>query len=79
MKKDDWISATEVATFVYCPEAWRLRHGLKLKSANQPALKAGENRHERWQKIEKRSTWLIRGAVIYFLLVALLWLLRRML
>ncbi len=35
------ISAQEIACFVYCPEAWRLQHGLGLKAANRAALNPG--------------------------------------
>lgn len=77
MKKDDWISATEVASFVYCPESWRLQHGLKLKPGNQAALRKGEKRHERWQRTEKRSSWMIRAAGVCFALALLLWLIQR--
>jgi hypothetical protein len=38
---EDMMTATEIAAFVYCPERWRLEHGLGLKLANRAALDAG--------------------------------------
>lgn len=44
---DDPITASEVAAFVYCPEAWRLEHGLGLPAGNDAARKAGIRDHAR--------------------------------
>jgi hypothetical protein len=73
MNKRDYTSATEVASYAYCPEAWRLEHGLKLKPGNDQARARGERVHERWQKTERRSGWLIRVAGVCFLVLLLLW------
>ncbi len=43
----DLISAEEMACFAYCPEQWRLQHGLGLPPANRAALAAGTRHHER--------------------------------
>ncbi len=32
------VTASEIAAFVYCPEAWRLEHGLGLEAGNREAL-----------------------------------------
>lgn len=61
MKK---VTATEIANYVYCPEAWRLKHGLGLKDGNVAAKAAGVSRHESWQVAERRSTWLIKLAFV---------------
>ena len=37
----EMVTASEIASFVYCPEAWRLEHGLGLEPANRAALDAG--------------------------------------
>jgi len=71
--KDDWISATEIASYAYCPEAWRLEHGLNLESANQSARARGEVVHERWQRTERRSAWWLGAAVLCLVVSLLLW------
>ncbi len=78
-ERDDWISATEVASFVYCAEAWRLEHGLGLGANNERARARGERTHERWQRTEKRSAWLIRAAAICLAVALLLWILQGLL
>jgi hypothetical protein len=42
---DDLVSATEIASFVYCAEAWRLEHGLGLEPGNRQARDAGDRHH----------------------------------
>lgn len=41
------VTASEIAAFVYCPEAWRLEYGLGLEPGNREAMDAGERHHER--------------------------------
>jgi hypothetical protein len=40
------VSASEIAAYVYCPEQWRLEHGLGLEPGNRAALDAGKQHHE---------------------------------
>jgi hypothetical protein len=44
---DELVSATEIACYAYCPEAWRLEYGLGLEPANRAALAAGKRHHAR--------------------------------
>jgi hypothetical protein len=46
-RPDDLISATEIASWVYCPESWRLEHALELKSGNKREKAAGTSHHAR--------------------------------
>ncbi|APW64314.1 hypothetical protein [Paludisphaera borealis] len=46
-RPDDLISAAELASFVYCPEQWRLEQALGLAPTNQAERKAGERHHDR--------------------------------
>ena len=39
--RSDLITASEIASYAFCPEAWRLEHGLGLPAENQAALAAG--------------------------------------
>jgi hypothetical protein len=39
------VTASEVGSYVYCPEAWRLEFGLGLRAGNQPVRTAGERHH----------------------------------
>lgn len=74
MKRDDVVSASEIASWAWCPEAWRL-HALGVEPENREALEAGERRHAETAAFEVQSgqapslgRWLIAAAV---LLVAL--------
>jgi hypothetical protein len=49
------VTAVEVANFVYCPEAWRLEHGLGLEPGNQAALDAGTRHHTRKAVAERMA------------------------
>ena len=41
------VTAAEIASWTYCPAAWRLEYGLWLEPANRAALDAGTRHHER--------------------------------
>ncbi len=58
------VSASEISTYVYCPEAWRLQHSLKLPSDNAKALVRGTTGHARWQGRERRTRVLLRVGII---------------
>jgi hypothetical protein len=47
------VTASEVASYVYCAEAWRLEHGLGLKPGNRAALEAGRRHHRRKAAAER--------------------------
>ncbi len=74
-----WISASEVASFAYCPEAWRLEHGLELRAGNEPALETGVIEHREWQQVEQRSSSLVRVAMWLFAAAVILWIARALL
>jgi hypothetical protein len=76
---DDLITATEIASFVYCPEHWRLEHGLGLKPANRAVLHAGSRHHTRKavaERLAARSIDLGRVLIVMAILrlLLLLWL-----
>ena len=78
---NDLISASEIASFVYCPEQFRLEHGLGLEPENRQVLDAGTRHHARKAVAERVAggaiglgkTLLLVAAV----LLALLWLVWR--
>jgi hypothetical protein len=49
----EMVTASEIAAFVYCPEAWRLEHGLGLEAGNREAMAAGERHHGRKAAAER--------------------------
>jgi hypothetical protein len=69
-RNDEVVSASEVASWVYCPEAWRLQaHG--HPAGNVEALEAGERRHAETVALEVKSGaalklgwWLVAAAVL---------------
>ena len=76
----DMISAREIASFAYCPEAWRLEYGLGLEAENRQALAAGDRHHARKAVAERVAGGMLtlgRLLVAAALLVLLLWLLTR--
>ena len=46
-KPDDLITAAEIASWAYCPEAWRLENGLGLEGSNRQSRASGERHHAR--------------------------------
>lgn len=43
--ENDLITAAEIGCRAYCPEQWRLQHGLGLKPGNRAVLDAGTRHH----------------------------------
>lgn len=62
------VTASEIAAFVYCQEAWRLEPGLGLEPGNREALDAG-TRYDEGKAVAERVTG---GAVAVGRLVAVL-------
>ncbi len=60
-----FVSATEVASYVYCQESWRLTHVVKQPSGNVVRMAQGEKQHVEWQDVERStSKWRIVGVVL---------------
>ena len=77
----EMVTASEIAAFVYCPEAWRLEHRLGLEAGNRAAMEAGGRHHER-----KAAAELVAGgfigigrlvAVLAVLALLVLWVISR--
>ena len=66
------VSATEVASYVYCPEQWRLEHGLGNSSTNRTSLARGAALHRKTAAVEVRSRRALRLAFVLVVLAALL-------
>ena len=64
----DVVSATEIASYVYCPEQWRLQHGLGHPSTNTASLAQGASLHRKTATVE---VWSRRGLRLGFALVVL--------
>ena len=74
------VTAAEVASFVFCAEAWRLEHGLGLEPGNQAVRDAGNRHHARKAVAERLAGWALglgRLLVVLALLGLLLWVLTR--
>jgi PD-(D/E)XK nuclease superfamily len=68
----DVVSASEIASWVYCPEQWRLQYGLGHKSENVASLDRGERFHKSTAVVERSSRRILRLAVILIVVAALL-------
>ena len=79
-REDDFITATEIACWAYCPEQWRLEYGLELLPANRAALDAGTRHHARKAAAERIAGWLVvlgKAVIVAAILVLLAWVLSR--
>lgn len=50
----DVVSASEIASWTWCPESWRLS-SLGCESSNREAMASGERRHEEQAAFEELS------------------------
>ena len=64
----DVVSASEIASFAFCPEAWRLGSALRLQPNNEQELARGERIHEKTAAAERRSQ---SGLRLAFVLLAI--------
>jgi CRISPR/Cas system-associated exonuclease Cas4 (RecB family) len=72
MPHDDFISASEIAQYVYCNRAWWLRL-MGNQNENQEALSQGSELHTQYSRQVNRVTRLERvGRAILLLGIALL-------
>ena len=79
MKHTQTVTASEIADFVFCPEAWRLAQ-TGHPSANRPRLDSGSIHHTRKATAERvagGSIALGRILITVALLALLLWVLSR--
>jgi hypothetical protein len=70
--RSDVVSASEIASWVYCPEQWRLHSGLGHESENVASLARGERFHEATAAVERSSRRILRLAGILIVVAALL-------
>jgi hypothetical protein len=77
----DTVTASEIASWVYCPEQWRLEYGLKLPPGNRPVLDCGTRHHADLAATERTAGGAIAfgfGLIALALLaLALIWFLSR--
>ena len=79
--ESELVSTSEIAAFVYCPEAWRLEYGLGLEAENREAMEAGERHHARKAVAERVAGGFVGigrlVVVLAVLVLLLLWVLSR--
>ena len=69
---DEMVSASEIASYAFCPEAWRLGPGLGLRPNNERELTRGEKSHAKIAVLERTSQAAFWLGVALLLLGALL-------
>ena len=69
---DEMVSASEIASYAFCPEAWRLGPGLGLRPNNERELTRGEKSHAKIAVLEQRSQSALRLGVALIALGVLL-------
>jgi hypothetical protein len=69
-RNDDVVSASEIASWAWCPESWRLQ-SLGYEPENKAAIKRGEKFHARTTAFEEWSRsalalgwWLLAAALL---------------
>jgi hypothetical protein len=60
---DDVVSASEIGSWAFCPEAWRLQ-SLGCESENKAALERGESSHAKTAAVERHSTVALRLGLV---------------
>jgi hypothetical protein len=65
-KDSDYVTASEVASYAFCPEAWRLGSALRLESNNEHELARGEHVHAKIAAVEQTThvVWWVGVALI---------------
>ena len=63
-RDDDVVSASEIASWAWCPEAWRLGQGLGLRPGNEERLEEGERIHARTAATERHSGVALRVGLV---------------
>ncbi len=61
-RTDDVVSASEIASWAWCPESWRLG-SLGSEPGNRGALRRGERLHTRTARLERWSAFALRLGV----------------
>ena len=61
------VSASQIAAYTYCPESWRLAHGLGLQSRHAPRMAQGIAAHAAWQGVARTSTRFMRFGIVLML------------
>ena len=73
---DEIVSASEIASWAWCPESWRL-HSLGAEPGNRAALEKGETQHAGRLVFEERSRsaislgWWLFGLALVLALLAI--------
>jgi hypothetical protein len=55
-RTDDVVSASEIASWAWCPESWRLQ-SLGAEPSNRAEMARGETFHVQKAAYEERSRW----------------------
>ena len=70
-RRSDVVSASEIASFIYCPEQWRLQCALGNRPQNVESLARGESFHRETARFDVWSRRLLRLGVILVVLALL--------
>lgn len=69
--QDEWITASEVATYIVCPESWRLKRIHMLRKKSGEPEKASTKIRSEWLAEQNFSAQLRSYAKIVYLLLVL--------
>ena len=64
----DVVSASEIGSWAWCPEAWRLGQGLGLRPGNEEQLSEGERFHVQTAAVERHTVAALRVGLLLFAL-----------
>jgi hypothetical protein len=70
-RRSDVVSASEIASFIYCPEQWRLQCALGNRPEDVESLARGESFHRATARVDVWSRRLLRLGTILLVLALL--------
>lgn len=65
------VTASEIASYAFCPEAWRLGEGLGLHPGNGTSRARGEVAHAKNAEADRRTEKASRAGLLLIALAAL--------
>lgn len=65
------LSAGEIASYVVCPEAWRLKNLEKVSAAFQKNVKTGHELHKEWTENLDEAFYFTKGSKLILLLIGI--------
>ena len=70
-RDSELVTASEIASYAFCPEAWRLGDGLGLRPGNEASLDRGEALHAKNAALDRKTEKASRAGLLLLASAAL--------